>query len=470
MRPEDLMRRVAFVAFIAAGLFTFLPCAAPAQVPGSPDLSGLGAVAMAEMKEAGIPGAAVAVVWGERVIYARGFGTTSVETGVAVSPDTLFRLGSTTKMLTAAAVVSLAEEGRLRLDAPVASYISGLDPAIGRLTPHQLLSHTAGLRDDAVMSGLHDDSALASGVRAISRDALFTAPGRLFSYANPGYWVAGYLAETVAGRPYADVMAARVFGPLGMTRTTLRPLVAMTWPLAQGHEMVDGRLAVIRPAADNVANWPAGSVFSSANDLARWVIAFLNDGRVDGRQALPPALFSTLSTPRVDQPGVGRPRYGYGVTLATWRGVRLIQHGGSRAGYGSSVTLAPDQQVGIVVLANRTGADLPRTVAAAAERLLPLGPVVRRRPRPAVAMSATDVQRYVGTYAQSTSEPGGVILPRQGGLLLRTGAGDALVTCVGENAFEIVRPDGSVEDVWFVAGPDGRAAFLYRGTRAHPLQ
>jgi len=453
-----------------------VPTPAPAKqtapqsgaLTAAPDLSSLDAVLTQELKDTNTPGAALAVIRGDRVIYAKGYGVASVDAGGEITPDTLFRLGSTTKMLTAAAVVSLAEAAKLKLDAPISSYVSGLDPSIGRLTAHQLLSHSAGLRDDAVMNGLHDDAALAAGVKAMTRDMFFAEPGRLFSYANPGYWIAGLLAETVDGRPYADVMAARLFEPLGMTRTTLRPTMAMTWPLAQGHDLVSGKPAVIRPAADNVANWPAGSVFSSVNDLSRWVIAFLNGGRVDGRQAVAASVFTTLATPRIDQPGTLQPKYGYGVTLVTRRGVRLIQHNGSRAGYGSAITMAPDQRIGIIVLANRTGVDLPKTMAKAAELLLPLEPEAQRKPRPAMPMTAAESARYAGVYAQQAADPGTTVLAQGTGLALRTGTADTPIVKVGDNAFEIHRASGTVEDVWFVLGPDGRAAFLYRGTRAHP--
>jgi CubicO group peptidase (beta-lactamase class C family) len=144
------------------------------------------------------------------------------------------------------------------------------------------LSHTAGIHDEAPQYGSHDESALGSGNRAWTDDWLFTSPGKIVSYSNPGYWLAGFLVETLTGMDYADAMEARVFGPLGMTRTTFRATTAMTWPIAQGHE--SGK--VVRPAADNAAAWPAGSIFSNASELSRFVIAFMNGGRLDGKQVL----------------------------------------------------------------------------------------------------------------------------------------------------------------------------------------
>jgi CubicO group peptidase (beta-lactamase class C family) len=107
----------------------------------------------------------------------------------------LFRLGSTTKMLTATALAGLAAEGKIDLNAPVGRYVSGLPPKLSQVTANQLLSHTAGIHDEAPMSGSHDDSALGKGIRARTDGWLFTEPGKIFSYSNPGYWMAGYLVE-----------------------------------------------------------------------------------------------------------------------------------------------------------------------------------------------------------------------------------------------------------------------------------
>jgi len=459
---------LALAVVLAAGagaLAAGTRAAEPGQLPRPADLRALEDVARRELADTNTPGAAIAIVSGDSVVYSNGFGIASVDAAEPVTPDMLFRLGSTTKMFTAAAVVSLAEEGKLRLDEPIGARVPGLDPSIAKLTPHQLLTHSAGLRDEAVMEGLHDDGALAAGVRAMTGDMFFAEPGRLFSYANPGFWIAGRLAESVDGRPYADVMTARLFTPLGMIRTTVRPTMAMTWPLAQGHDVNAGKPRVMRPAADNAANWPAGSIFSSAADLSRFARAFLNGGRIDGKQALSRSLIETLSTPHIDVPGASNPKYGYGLTIVTRRGVRFAEHGGSRAGYGSFISMAPTERVGIVVVANRTGSSLPKTVMKAAEMMLPLLPESTPSPRAPVALEPGEAERYAGKYAQAGGDAGLSIIVRNGALALNTGTQETPISKVGPNRFEVVRA-GVPEDVVFVLGNDGRAEFVYRGTRA----
>ncbi|MBI4519774.1 MAG: beta-lactamase family protein [Gemmatimonadetes bacterium] len=398
------------------------------------------------------------------MVLARGFGVANVETGAPVTPDMLFRLGSTTKMFTAAAVVSLAVEGKLRLDEPIGAHIPGLHSTLARVTAHQLLTHSAGLRDEAPMFGRHDEEALGENVRAMQPDMFFTDPARVFSYSNPGFWIAGFLAEAVAGRPYADVLAERLFKPLDMERTTLRPTEAMTYPLAQGHEVgQDGRPVIIRPAANNTATWPAGSIFSNVLDLARFVQAFMNGGRLDGRQVIAPAIIAKLSEAHIETPSEDGARYGYGLNVGTVRGVRILQHGGSRAGYGSTIRMAPDQRVAVIILGNRSGSGLPRTADAALELLLPFGPAHEARGSP-VPLTDVEMRKYVGTYSQGNQAVEVVI--ERGQLAVNTGTARLALVNLGEHRFRGEGPDGPPQTLVFVMGEDGRAEYLYRGTRA----
>ncbi|MBC7909504.1 MAG: beta-lactamase family protein, partial [Pyrinomonadaceae bacterium] len=203
----------------------------------TPDFSALEKVVLEELKETNTPGAAVAIVSGDRVIYAKGFGLANVETGAQVSPDMLFRLGSTTKMFTGAALVTLAAQGKIKLDEPIGTYVKSLTPKLARITTHQLISNSGGVADFQAPFISNDDESLARMALGWKDDAVFAEPGQVYSYSSPGFWLAGHVIEAVTGKPYADAMNELVFQPLGMTRTTLRPLVAMTYPLSQGHQV-----------------------------------------------------------------------------------------------------------------------------------------------------------------------------------------------------------------------------------------
>ena len=454
------MHRVSFGA-IWLGVFSSL--VAPAQAREL-DPAAIERVAIDELHSTHTPGAAVVVISGDRVVFSRGYGVADVDTGAPVTPDLLFRLGSTTKMFTAAAVAGLAIEGKIEMDAPVSRYISGLDDSIGRLTANQLLSHTSGLHDEAPMFGSHDETALGNGIRAWKADFLFAAPGRIYSYSNPGYWLAGYLAEVVSGKPYADVIADRLFKPLGMKRSTLRPTMAMTWPLAQGHEIENGKPAVIRPAADNAAGWPAGSIFSSALDLSRFVIAFMNDGDLHGTQVLSPRLIRLMSSPHAQIPGDDQ-HYGYGLALSARRGVQWVEHGGARAGYGSLIRMAPERKFAVIILANRSGSGMPKLARAISEAMLQLPPASDTEPT-AHALEPAEVERYAGVYVNGSTrmvlEPdSGAMTADVSGTKVRfTRAGDGFL--VGES-----KGDEAAPKLVLLPDRNGKTEFAFSGGRAY---
>jgi CubicO group peptidase (beta-lactamase class C family) len=420
------------------------------------DFTPLESLAVSEMKDAGIPGAAVAIVRGDRVVFAKGFGVTNIEGGPPVTADTLFRMGSTTKMFTAAGLVGLAEEGKLKLDAPIGEYIKDLPKHFATLTLHELLTHTAGVTDETHMNGAIDEASLGREIRAWKDDFIFAPPGQVYSYSNPGFRIAGLVAESVGGKPYADVMNDRLFRPLGMKRTTFRPTMAMTYPLAIGHERGSGGATVIRPLAENAAGWPAGSLFSSANDLSRWAIAFLNDGKLDGKEILAPAIIKKLSTPHVAVPG--ERHYGYGLAVADHRGVPVVEHGGSRAGYGSFIRFLPEQKSAVIVLCSTTGGQLQRTVERATELLAPLGPRPGRSP--GQPLTAEEVKKYAGRFTNNRGRA--ILVEKDGKLYLRRGPGqDQAVTQVAPNHLR-----AGMMEVHLVPGTDGTPEYLFMGGRA----
>ncbi len=407
------------------------------------DFSQLGATVEAELRATNTPGAAVAVVIGDRGVFAKGYGVANVETGDSVTPQTLFRIASTTKMLTAAAVVTLVEAGKLSLDAPVGQYVQGLRPRLARLTLHQLLSHTSGLRDGSSFYGPHDDAALADFVRSWTDDYLIAEPGEIFSYSNLGLVLAGRVLEAVSGRPYADAMQDVLFRPLGMGRTTLRPTAAMTYALAQGHDLPAGQpgpLVVVRPYSDDVRYWPAGSVFTSVADFARFASALLNEGTVDGVQALPPGVTARLSTPQVDVPSTNpaeHPQHSYGLNVRDYRGVRVLQHGGLRIGFGSLVRMVPEHRFAVIILTNRSDALLLGSLEMATELAVPLEPASAAPARTPIAMDEAELHRYVGVYQNAPDYLTLELVVEAGKLFLRQlgQPGMSEVVKVGTNSF-----------------------------------
>jgi CubicO group peptidase (beta-lactamase class C family) len=235
----------------------------------------------------------------------------------------------------------------------------------------------------------------------------------------------------------------------------------MTWPLAQGHEGAQPK--VIRPADDNACNWPAGSIFSSVNDLSRWVMALLNDDKLDGQQVLTPGLLMQLAAQHAPVPGT-QSHYGYGLMNVQERGVRLFQHNGSRSGYGSSIIIAPEQRTALIILANRTGSSLPKTTAKTLELLLPLTAKSEPKP-PAPPMTAAEIDRCIGTFSQGQQRV--ELLKRDGKLWLKQGAQTLPVSQASENRYtagEAGKPPAT--SFALVFDSSGKAEFFHAGLRS----
>ena len=451
---------------VAATLLAAIAAGAQQAPPPAGEFAELEGLARSELKAINAPGAAIAVVKGDRIVYQQGIGLANVETGQTVTPDMLFRVGSVTKMFTAAALVSLAEDGRVKLADPIAKYATGVSGKLGRVTAHQLMSHTAGIRDEAPAFGSHDETALATTVKSWGDDYVFLEPGRIMSYSNPGLTLAGYVLEQVAKKPYADVIDERLLKPLGMMRSTFRPTVAMTWPFAQGHTAAGmDPPVIVRPFADNAGYWPAGFMFSSAPELARFAIAFMNDGIIEGRAVLKPSTISTLSTGYADVPSSAEhARYGYGLTTSMHRGMRLVEHGGAINGFGASVRMLPDRKAAVVILVNRSSASLTKTSERALELLAPLQPAAPASVT-TIPMDAAEMMKYAGTY---TNPPARVdLVLRDGKLYFRRGTEEAEVAKIGDLRFSITPAAGGTAQTFaLVPGPDGTIAFLHMGSRA----
>lgn len=385
-----MMNPVILALALSAALAGSVPSSASDQAPPGTDhslrLAAFERGLDQRFETARVPGAAMAVVLGGRVQLARGFGTTLARKGDPVEAATLFRLGSTTKMIVAATALVLAEQGRLDLHAPVSRYVPELPPRLGGLTLHQLLTHTAGMYDESPMTGPPDDGALGRMVHSWTDDAVFMAPGRFFSYSNPGYWLVGYVLEQVERRPFADVVKTNVLDPLGMTQSTFRPEQAALHACAAPHS---GKGKEIRPAPNHAGTWPSGSLYSSAEDMSRFLSALLADGMLDGIRVLPRAVVRGLLTPRTDIVEPRGERYGYGMTFSFVAGETLAFHSGSRAGFGSYILLVPARGFGAITLANRTGAMLRDWHRAALMDLLGI-------PMPIAAKASASERRTLG--------------------------------------------------------------------------
>ena len=433
--------------------------------PPTQALAELDRIAVEELAARNVPGAAVAVVKGDRLVFAKGFGVASVEGASPVTPETLFQIGSTTKAFTATLALSLAEEGKLALDRPIGERVPGLAPGLSRVTLAQLLSHSAGLKDEPDEFGLQDESSLAAYARSWTDGYCLLPPGQVFSYSNSGFALAGMVVQEAEGKAFADLMTERVFKPLGMDRTTFRPTVAMTYPLAVGHRLVASKPAVVRPLANDARLWPAGTAYSSASELARFAIAFLNGGRLEGRQVLSPAVIAAMSAPRMEVPSLANPEthYGFGLFMAEKdRGVKQVWHDGTMTGYRASLRMVPEHQVGVITLTNGDGGPLERTAERALELLVPLAAKPAPTLPPTLAMTAAEMQPYVGHYGQPSRWTAEVAV-KDGSLVLKQFGLELPLQKVAEGRFQVQPPRAPEPQAVVIRLPaDGQPGYLHQ--------
>ena len=303
------------------------------------------------------PGAAVSVAVDGAVVLEKGYGVKHRKNGGAVGADTVFRIGSITKQLTAAAVMQLVEGGTVDLGAPVTSWVPELSLAgsvpASTIAIRHLLTHTSAYPDNlALVSGSTADSALAAWVATQKGVRLHAPPGSFWNYSNPNFMLAGLVAERASGVAYRRLMNERVFGPAGMSRTTFDPAQVLQWDdYSWGHytDPQTGRETIYAPNSyDSAAAAPAGWAFSTAGDLVRWALLLAGGGA----PLLSPASAAAMQARQVTldyTPGLD---YGYGIMAERYKGLDLRQHGGNITGWGAMLMWVPERRFAVAVLGN----------------------------------------------------------------------------------------------------------------------
>jgi len=311
-----------------------------------------------QMKVGHVPGLAIAIVQDQEVIYARGFGITSVEDGgLPVTPQTLFRIGSVTKPLLGTAVMRLVEGGRLELDQPIKEYINWLkfnqEDAEEYITLRMLLSHTAGLPSDS-----RDDAGDPDGLERyvqeqIPRYSFVAPPGRLYSYSNCGFNLIGYIAQTVSGRRFPELMQELVFDPLEMKRTTFDPRLVLTYPFALPHILNDGMLNVLHRISESCAYAPSGQAYSTVLDLANFAMLHLQYGRFREKQLLSTQSVLEMQKPHTNRYTVNDSGYGLSFETMTHKRVDCFGHSGSMSTFGCQLMILPEEKLAFVLMVSR---------------------------------------------------------------------------------------------------------------------
>jgi CubicO group peptidase (beta-lactamase class C family) len=306
-----------------------------------------------------VPGAAVAV-WAGGELFEAATGVVNRNTGVETTTDSVFQIGSVTKIWTSALVMQLVAEGLVELDAPVRSYLPEfgvVDPEVTEtVTVRQLLSHSGGFAGDLFEDfGLGDD-ALGHLIEFLHTGAhQVHPPGELFSYCNSGFCVLGALVAKLRGGTWESVMRERLITPLGATHMALHAHEAILFRAAVGHAAKDGSVFPLWQLPRS--NAPAGSTPCAApRDLIRLGRMFLADGVAeDGTRVLPAGTFATMLEPQIATPDLGKRgavRWGLGFMLFDWDGVPVVGHDGGTLGQSACWRILPGHDVVIAISVN----------------------------------------------------------------------------------------------------------------------
>ena len=416
----------------------------------------------AELARQRIPGLSAAVLRGDSVLLARGFGLANVEHRVLATDRTVYQSGSVGKQFTAAAVVMLAEAGTLGLDDPVLRHLPEGPAAWRGITIRHLLTHTSGIPDytDSTLDYRRDYTEEELVRLAASLPSEFP-PGERWSYSNTGYVLLGAVIRRVTGSFYGDYLRDRIFRPLGMETARIITEQEIVPDRSDGHRLVEGRLAHQEWVAPMLNTTADGSLYLTVRDLARWAVA-LNHGRI------PSAAGREASWTPIRLRGGGTYPYGLGWDLTEQRGRRRIGHGGSWQGFRASIQRYPEFDLTVIVLANLAEAE-PEAIsyavagmlepALAAPHLLPAaaGGPPRSIPTLLDRIAAGD------STAGTTPALGAFLSPRARaalGTLLASGTGWVGVGCDAVAARNIVRLGARVERVCYARGTGGGSGHL----------
>src|SRR5438876_1526897 len=466
-------------------------------------LTGLDAYITQGMKDWRVPGLAIVVVQGDSVLFMKGYGVRELGKPDPVTIHTRFGNMSTTKAFTAMLVAMLADSGKLALDDPVQKHepaVQFADPYVTReITVRDLLTHRVGFGDPDYLwgtSGL-DFATIAHRLRFVPTQTSFRSR---FQYNNVTYALAGDVAARVAGTTWQALLHAKILGPLGMTETVADAAelkAAGITDVTSPHGIVRDTVRVLPAALDGIDDIaPAGSILSTAADMAKWLRFLLDSGRVAGRRLVSPRNFAELFRP---QQTVQRPfyptatltnlhyqAYGLGWILQDYRGEFTAIHTGSIEGRSAIVGLIPSRRAGVAVFTNLDHSELrhalmytvfdrfigPSTPAhdcSTERRVLyrrladssRAAQQVEESKRIANTHPTLPLDRYAGTYADSlfgTATFG----QNDGKLTLQAGAAKGQLEHWQYDVFRVTWPDPfwDASYVAFVIDPDGAVGEL----------
>ncbi|MEO7143824.1 MAG: serine hydrolase domain-containing protein [Bryobacteraceae bacterium] len=323
------------------------------------------AMAQAEWEQDRIGSLTVGVIEDGKLAWTRSYGDADMERRVAATPDTVYRVGSITKSVTAVMLSQLVEQGRVHLSDPVERYVPEIRRVRGGysgaapVTLFELATHTSGLAREPDNAGAYVMGPVSGWettlVAALGRTRYLYEPGIRYSYSNVGYAVLGLALERAAARPYVDYVTGKILRPLGMAHTAFVPNAAMRGNIAKGYGVTGGKIDLGRAAREREGRGykvPNGGLYSTVGDLARFATVWLGDAPVNVlKKRTLDEMFQQAVAADVNL------SHGYGRGFHVFRRGELVAmgHGGQVAGFLAALYLDRGSRTGVIVLANENG-------------------------------------------------------------------------------------------------------------------
>ena len=356
-------RRPAILCLVVAAL------APTASAQRQPDiearLQGFDGYMSQVMKDWNVPGIGVGIVMKDKLVWAKGYGYRDYGRKIAYTPTTTQPIASNTKLFTSIVAGMLAEDGKVDLDKPIRQFVPSIqfynDDLNRTVTLHDMLSHRTGItRHDGIWyKSAYTQKELFERLKYLEPSE---PPRTVFLYNNMMYSGAGYSIELLGGTPWETAVRERILAPLGMTSTTftIADMLKQAEPAVPYTERRDNtELYRIPYYSDAIGLAPAGAMNSSIVDMSKWLIALMNDGKVDGRQVIPRRAIRQTLAPSIALPNAGlevrgwgellNSAYGMGRWTAAYRGHPLAYHGGDLPGFHSQISTMPYDSIGVIV-------------------------------------------------------------------------------------------------------------------------
>lgn len=352
--PQAVSRFVAAVMFCAL----LVQCSPAQESKLAPEKrSQIEAAVSKFMASTHVPGVSVAVVENGEYEWGSGFGLADVENDVPASEHTLFRLASISKSLTATAAMQLWERGQLDLDAPVQKYCPAFPQKPWPITTRQVMGHLAGIRhyktgpeDLEIGNTRHFDNPIQAGLDFFKNEPLLSEPGKTFHYSTQGYTLVGCVIEGASSAKYVDFVRQNVFVPAGMEHTQVDDRFAIIPSRTRFYQKTESGTVQNADFLDSSYKIPGGGWLSSAEDMAHFEVAILNDKLI--KRATRDLMWTPLKPSDGSKDG-----YGLGWGNGDEGGIASVGHNGGQQGTSTAFLIAPTQRDGVVVLTNMEGAD-----------------------------------------------------------------------------------------------------------------